>query len=189
VKGDIRKMKLAAVLLLTLPGQPYIYYGEEIGMLGPKPDPRIREAFLWSDHPEDPDLANWQPSVFSIPSAVTSLESQQKDPDSLYHHYKRLIQLRKDCPAIHQIMHPNLMEVDLQNSQLLAYIRTHSDQPVLVLNNLTNQKKQFFLPDVLQDFLFIYYQNGKKNQINKNAVVLTEFGTIILGKRPHLRTP
>jgi alpha-amylase len=39
------KIKLAASIFLTLPGQPYIYYGEEIGMLGTKPDPYIREPF------------------------------------------------------------------------------------------------------------------------------------------------
>jgi alpha-amylase len=48
VGNYIAKIKLAASILLTLPGQPYIYYGEEIGMLGTKPDPYIREPFLWS---------------------------------------------------------------------------------------------------------------------------------------------
>lgn len=51
--GDIQKGKLAASVLLTMPGTPYIYYGEEIGMLGMKPDPNIREPFLWNEKGKD----------------------------------------------------------------------------------------------------------------------------------------
>lgn len=182
VKGDVRKMKLAAVLLLTLPGQPYIYYGEEIGMLGPKPDPRIREAFLWSDNPEDPNLANWQPSVFSINSSVRDLATQQNDPDSLYHHYRQLIHLRKELPALHQILYPNLMEVDLQDPELLAYVRSHDNHPIFILNNLSSKEKQIDLDDYLQEFKVTYFQNGGRKEKDENTVVLTEYSTIILGK-------
>ncbi|MEI2689565.1 MAG: alpha-amylase family glycosyl hydrolase [Anaerolineae bacterium] len=40
---------LAATTLLTLPGVPFIYYGEEIGMTGNKPDERIRTPMQWAD--------------------------------------------------------------------------------------------------------------------------------------------
>ena len=46
--GSMEKGKLAAVLLLTSPGTPYIYYGEEIGMQGEKPDEDIRLPMQWS---------------------------------------------------------------------------------------------------------------------------------------------
>ena len=46
--GSSNKMKLAAALLLTLPGNPFIYYGEEIGMKEQKPDEYIRELFLFN---------------------------------------------------------------------------------------------------------------------------------------------
>ncbi|MEO1022731.1 MAG: alpha-amylase family glycosyl hydrolase, partial [Bacteroidota bacterium] len=45
---DINKAKLAASLYLTLPGIPYLYYGEEVGMLGQKPDENIRLPMQWS---------------------------------------------------------------------------------------------------------------------------------------------
>ncbi len=54
LKGDMNKARMAASLLLTLPGTPYLYYGEEIGMVGDKlktyedffgPDAYVREPF------------------------------------------------------------------------------------------------------------------------------------------------
>ncbi len=46
--GDEAKARSAAVLYLTGPGTPFIYYGEEIGMTGAKPDEKIRTPMQWS---------------------------------------------------------------------------------------------------------------------------------------------
>ena len=46
--GNVDKAKVAASLLLTSPGTPFLYYGEEIGMQGRKPDEDIRLPMQWS---------------------------------------------------------------------------------------------------------------------------------------------
>src|SRR5204862_5231766 len=51
LRGDVARARLAATLLLTLPGTPFIYYGEEIGMTGGKPDPRLRTPMQWRAGP------------------------------------------------------------------------------------------------------------------------------------------
>ena len=43
----MRKARLASLLLLTMPGVPFVYYGEEIGMIGAKPDERLRTPMQW----------------------------------------------------------------------------------------------------------------------------------------------
>ena len=45
--GDVESAKLAATLLLTGGGTPFLYYGEEIGLTGQKPDERIRTPMRW----------------------------------------------------------------------------------------------------------------------------------------------
>src|SRR5207245_5246707 len=46
--GDVARAKIAATLLLTLPGLPFVYYGVEIGMTSDKTDPRLRIHMMWS---------------------------------------------------------------------------------------------------------------------------------------------
>ncbi len=51
LRGDFGKAKSAASLLLTGPGVPFVYYGEEIGQSGGKPDENIRTPMQWSAEP------------------------------------------------------------------------------------------------------------------------------------------
>src|SRR5690606_24432001 len=78
----------------SYPGTPYIYYGEEIGMLGKKPDEGLREPFLWDASVWDSTW--WHPIEHSIQSAVTPLDVQRNNETSIYHHYKTWIKWRKE---------------------------------------------------------------------------------------------
>ena len=51
VLGDMAKARVAASAMLMLPGMPFVYYGEEIGLVGPKPDEQIRTPMQWSAAP------------------------------------------------------------------------------------------------------------------------------------------
>lgn len=137
-KNHPDKIKLAASMLLTLPGQPYIYYGEEIGMLGAKPDEYIREPFLWTADLYDGQRTRWMRPKYSRRRRIADLSAQQQDPHSIYHHYKKLITLRKTEPALGQVLHPNLTPSSFDSKQLLAFERPHPTRPLLVVHNLTS---------------------------------------------------
>jgi glycosidase len=92
--------KLAATALLTMPGVPFIYYGEEIGMTGNKPDELIRTPMQWSDAANAGFTSGqpWQPVNRGFEQL--NVAGQDADPASLLSHYRRLIHLRHDHPAL-----------------------------------------------------------------------------------------
>lgn len=181
VENHADKIKLAASILLTLPGQPYIYYGEEIGMLGSKPDPHIREPFLWSDDEEtNNETTSWIDAKFTTSKTVTPLSRQINDPNSTYNHYRTLIRLRKAQPALYQIFEPNLAHVDLYDDQLMAFLRTHVSDPLLVIHNLSGFEKNITLPGVLGDFRHVVFTNDPKITADFSEGTLNAYASVIL---------
>jgi len=80
--GDIARAKLAATLLLTLPGLPFVYYGEEIGMSGDKPDERLRTPMQWSGSANAGFTRGTPWESLQADWATTSVERQDRDPGS-----------------------------------------------------------------------------------------------------------
>jgi glycosidase len=135
VGGDVDLAKLAATWLLTSPGVPFLYYGEEVGLAGTKPDPEIRTPMPWTG--EEPgvgftDGIPWQPADpgftdFNVAAAET-------DSASLLHHYRSLIHLRADSPALR---YGSTIDVETGSGTLFAYLRSIGTDHVLVVGNLT----------------------------------------------------
>ncbi|WP_247231579.1 alpha-amylase family glycosyl hydrolase [Telluribacter sp. SYSU D00476] len=180
VEGNIAQMKLAAAMLLTLPGQPYIYYGEEIGMLGQKPDERIREPFIWTEDRNDPQRALWIKPRYSRRATVRALSLQQQDPNSLYNHYRKLIAVRKAEPALGQIQNPNLAETPIDTTTLLTYFRTHPTHPVLVIHNLIDAPQSVQLSGEMEKYTRLVFQTSPAVITEKNTIQLPAYGSVIL---------
>lgn len=182
VANNHDKIKLAASLLLTLPGQPYIYYGEEIGMLGTKPDPYIREPFLWSDLENDSNKTNWIHAEFSTLKTISPLSKQRVDADSVFNHYKKLIAVRKSTPALAQILNPNLEEIESLDDEIIAFVRTHETDPVLVVHNLNEHPKSIALPNSKRNFTNVLFSTCSKITEIGNTIELAPFSSIILSE-------
>ena len=147
LKGNIPKSKLAATILLTLPGNPFIYYGEELGMLGQKPDEYIREPFLWGEWSPEAQ-ANWLAYRHNLSGATKALDEQWPDPQSLVRHYQQLISLRTKY-AILQNGHLERLAENTPNT-LLGYYRIMDGRRCLVVHNLSSERVKWeFLPEDL----------------------------------------
>lgn len=136
VLGDEEsKIKLSASLLFTLPGTPYIYYGEEIGMLGMKPDENIREPMLWDQAARDEARTSWMEAVYTTDESVSSVAAQLKEENSIINHYKKLITLKKqEVFSLGDIQH-----LDFNNSSIIAFTRSYGNESVAVVHNLSSQ--------------------------------------------------
>lgn len=129
----LAKAKLCATIQLTLPGIPFVYYGEEIGMTGAKPDPDLRTPMQWT---ADPAAAGFTTGVpWREPHADTTrvnVRTQTDEPASLLASYRRLIRLRTELPEAWR------GEFELLGSShraVLAYrLRTQTTQVLVVAN-------------------------------------------------------
>jgi len=178
VDGNLDKAKMAAALLLTLPGSPYIYYGEEIGMLGEKPDPMIREPYLWDTKENDKMRTTWEKPRYSTDATVRPMAAQVDDEDSLLNHYKTFIRLRNTSSAL---TYGGLDTVDIANTSVCAFIRSDKDQSLLVLNNLSPGSQSIGLPEALRRYSSIFFAN-KDAQMNNGQVQIPGYSTVILTK-------
>jgi len=131
--GDLARARVAATLLLTLPGLPFVYYGEEIGMRGDKPDERLRTPMHWTREPGAGFTRGhpWQP--LQPDSFTANVEVQDADPRSLLNLYRRLIHLRADHPALGA---GRLVPMVASSEAVTAYLRQEGDRAVLVVANL-----------------------------------------------------
>ena len=136
---DVGANKAAASLLLTGPGVPFLYYGEEIGMVGSKPDERLRTPMHWDGSRlagfTQGDKA-WQPLQDAGNIATANVAVQTGDSDSLLSHYRRLIHLRNNNSALRR---GSLTAVDSTDRGIYAFFRHDAAQTLLVVINLADE--------------------------------------------------
>jgi maltose alpha-D-glucosyltransferase / alpha-amylase len=146
--NDRRKIQLAFSLLFTLPGSPILYYGDEIGMgdnISLFDRNGVRTPMQWDASPTagfsaaDP-ARFWLPLITEPPydPGHVNVEAALKDPDSLLHHLRHMIAVRKERLEFSQ---GDLMWVDPGTSAVAAYLRNFRAETVLVLNNLQGEEQ------------------------------------------------
>ncbi len=130
LRRDFNNAKMAALVYLTMPGSPFIYYGEEIGMLGNGIDENKRLAMLWntSGNCKDPQNANWMDQI------CDPVSYQVGDYDSLLHVYRMAIRLRAENPEIGR---GSVEVVDTGYSDVCALKYTYNGKSVVVAHNLS----------------------------------------------------
>ena len=138
LQENVNWAKTTASLLLTGPGVPFLYYGEEIGHIGGKPDENIRTPMQWSDANNagfTTAAAAWRAPQRNYRQEV-NVAAQNDDPDSLLSHYRRLIQTRNDHAALRT---GDWREVEVEDKRIYAFLRHSDEETLLVLINLSGE--------------------------------------------------
>ncbi|MCL4268915.1 MAG: hypothetical protein KJZ72_05195 [Anaerolineales bacterium] len=145
--GNMDKAKMAAFLMLTSPGTPYIYYGEEIGMQGQKPDEDIRLPMQWNAD-EFAGFSTVEPwRAAQIDYTQVNVEAQTGDSASLLEHYRALIHLRKENSTLQTA---DIRLLDAGNSGIFVNLRVDANGTYLVLANLTEEPISEYAIDLNQ---------------------------------------
>ena len=103
--GSQENARLAAALLMTLPGTPFIYYGDELGQYGQSPDGNRREPFDWYASAEGEGMTVMKGTyfdnmVYTVAGDGISYEEEAADENSMFNYYKKLIAIRKENPML-----------------------------------------------------------------------------------------
>ncbi len=135
LREDINKAKMASFLLFTSPGTPFIYYGEEIGMTGKKPDEYIRTPMQWNVT-ENAGFSTAAPWIEINENYATGVNvtDQEKSPDSLLNHYRAIIKLRSQHAALRT---GQSMLLETGNRAVFAMLRYNENETLLILANLS----------------------------------------------------
>jgi glycosidase len=144
------KLRTAATLVTMLDGTPLIYYGQELGMRGAlrpeyksdEKDIGDREAFEWSAKTEAAGQANWYKGPksywterFAKDDDQVSVAEEDRDPNSLLNHYRKLLALRRTHPAITGDQHvldspPSILAVERSaDGERLLIVADLSEKP------------------------------------------------------------
>ena len=151
--NDRRKIELMNSLLLTLPGSPIIYYGDEIGMgdnIWLDDRNGVRTPMQWTAGPNagfsdaPPDRLYAPPIQDPVHGCQqVNVAAQHDDPGSLLHFMQRLIALRQQHPCFGR---GSFELVEAADQAVLAYRRAYEDETIWVLHNLSDREAAFDLP-------------------------------------------
>ena len=145
LEGDRRRIELLNGLLMSLPGSPVIYYGDEIGMgdniyLGDRNG--VRTPMQWNGGPNagfstaDPERV-YHP-VISNPLygyQVINVDAQRRNENSIFNWMRRLIRVRQSSRVFSR---GSIEFLKPPNHRVLAYLRALGREKVLIVNNLSS---------------------------------------------------
>ncbi|THF78795.1 alpha-amylase family glycosyl hydrolase [Cohnella fermenti] len=138
LSGNVDHAKTAAAMLLTMPGNAFVYYGEELGMSGMKPDENIREPFPWTREPggsaAESGETSWEASKYRSADGSVSVEAEDGAAGSLLERYRLLIDWRRQDVALRE---GSIGSYESGIDSVMAYTRTAGEEERLVLHNLS----------------------------------------------------
>ncbi len=155
----------AAMLLFTLRGLPFIYYGDEVGMIdGEIPPEKVQDTFeiqspglglgrdpertplQWNStvHAGFSEVEPWLPVADDYP--VYNVAAETGEADSFLSLYQKLIKLRRTSPALTNGEYSSL---SISNESVLAFMRSYDQEHFLIILNYTHRIQKITLPSPL----------------------------------------
>lgn len=196
-KLDDEEIKIAFAFLLSMPGVPFIYYGDEIGMryqgeLKSKEGGYFRTGsrtpMQW-DRTKNCGFSTGDEKNLYLPvdtkDGYNDLESQMNDPDSLYSEIRKLIKVRNEHNALHNKAFIRFVYAE-ENKYPLVYIREEVNdnaddratlkedgEKIMVILNPSSEEVSFETEEVLGDVVYINCKSDISKAILQNNNTVT----------------
>lgn len=185
--GDLAKA--ASSLMILLPGNPYMYYGEEIELKGKRTsnstDAERRLPMIWSKDDKTgecdvPDCASLG-SNYNPDQVELGVDDQLKNGYSLVNHYKKAINLRNKYNFIQDAIFENLtVSIASQDDHVLLYKLTNGDDSIIVCHNFNDSARQVEIGDISTEILDSINTTKKIPELNAGKLSLGGYSTVIL---------
>ena len=184
-KTALTRAKTAASLYHTLPGLPWIYYGEEIGITGIRyanNDISRRDSMIWTkDKKDSPKWQNKHQMVRGQNDLTPSVQEQEADPNSLLNHYKNLSVLRASSEAIRKGSYKASTWPGYGGASMMAFFRVlekedGTEESVFVVHSTSNIQEKRAVPEGKAVTLLWSSLPGKKASEEKLNQIILEPG-------------
>lgn len=137
--GELQQEKIGAMLYMTMPGNPFIYYGEEVGIKGGSTnDGTYRSSMPWS-YTDKKGRCEETPGVSDNDdedySPEQSVEEQVKDKNSLFNFYKKIIDIKLAYPTIARGKMTEIIETE--RGSVAGFISEYNGEKIALVYNLS----------------------------------------------------
>jgi glycosidase len=174
--SDVVLQKQAAAVYLLLPGNPFIYYGEEIGMKGSGRDENKRTALYWSLS-DTRGMTDSPAYADDIRPVVAGIDVQHKQKDSLLNFYRSVTALKNRHP---ELARGTFKAIETVPPAVFAYSVEYQGKRLLVAHNLSAEPA-VVKPDRTLRIVDYLSAGGKKQPRWSNGQVeLPAYSTIIM---------
>lgn len=173
--GGQNQARMAAMLKLTLPGMPFIYYGDEIGMEDYTDIPKEKRSDLFGAKSRDPQRTpmQWTDTEYAgfskgepwLPVNPNykkiNVNAEEKDPASMLALYQGLLKLRKEKLSLRD---GRYFPVNVANEPVFAFMRSYGDEQTLILLNFSEKIQKCELPYEGKNILNTYLDEKQAYQ-------------------------
>lgn len=187
--------KLAASLYLLLPGTPYMYYGEEIELMGKRKtapedasDARRRLPMIWSMTDKNGECGFPEPhrvDLMTNEQVKLGVAEQMDKNYSLWNHYKKVIEIRNKYPFIKNSVFTNMTkQIDTKLDNILAYELSYGDESIIVIHNFENANASVDLSKIgVSSILDEVSVSRQYPELSNNILKIGKWSTVILSKK------
>ncbi len=141
------RLKFAMALNLLMPGNAFLYYGEELGMNGSGKDENKRAPMYWSENVQSEGMCSGPPDMDEVKMMYPCLEEQAQDDTSPFACVRQLISLRRRYPAI--VSGKTTLLTQLSGDDVCVLARTMpGEETVVIVCNASDEEQTVDFNDI-----------------------------------------